>query len=560
MDIISSIFKLLAGIGLFLFAMYLLEESLKNLAGRKFKIFLQRISKNKIGAVSGGALVTGVLQSSSMVSLMVLAFVGAGVFTMKSALAIILGANLGTTIDSWLVATLGFKTNIEVIAYPAICIGGLLIILLGKHKVVKYTSYFLFGFGLLFIGLSFMKTAMESQVKNFDLTEYAEMPLAVFVLIGFLITLIVQSSSVMMALTLSALHVGAINFPSAAAIIIGSETGTMIKILLSAIGGNASKKRVVLGNLLFNIFLTTLSFTFLKPILYLITDIFNIQNPLIGLVTFASLINLCAVLIFLPLLDLISTFLERFFKDTDSSAAAFIGNATASEPETALDLFRRETNYFIHNSMIYNLMQFDIDTSTFQKHPDFKIINIKKAFFSKTSEEKYEFIKQLQGELQAFYIELRTKLESEQNSQLNQLISAVRSSLHSVKSITDIESNITNLKRSSKNIKFDFFIQHKKETENLYQKLNAVLTQDQNDNFEKLESIFNEIENNYSAALNTFYSEAQHHPVEDIDLTTAINFNREIFTSNKAMLIAIKDFLLDEKQANDFNKISVYKT
>ncbi len=99
------IFKLSAGIGLFLFAMYLLEESLKNLSGRNFKLFLQRTTKSKIGAVTGGAVVTGVLQSSSMVSLMVLAFVGAGVFTMKNAMAIILGANLGTTLDSWLVAT-----------------------------------------------------------------------------------------------------------------------------------------------------------------------------------------------------------------------------------------------------------------------------------------------------------------------------------------------------------------------------------------------------------------------------------------------------------------------
>jgi phosphate:Na+ symporter len=180
MEIISSIFKLFAGVGLFLFAMYLLEESLKNLSGRNFKIFIQSTTKNKIGAVAGGAIVTAVLQSSSMVSLMVLAFVGAGVFTMKNALGIIFGANLGTTLDSWLVASLGFKVNIEAIAYPAVCIGGLLIVLFGKRKAFKYTAYFLFGFGLLFIGLSFMRIAMEAQVKVFDFSKYAEMSLGVF--------------------------------------------------------------------------------------------------------------------------------------------------------------------------------------------------------------------------------------------------------------------------------------------------------------------------------------------------------------------------------------------
>lgn len=560
MEILSNIFKLSAGIGLFLFAMYLLEESLKYLSGRNFKIFLQRITKNRIGAVLGGTLVTGVLQSSSMVSLMVLAFVGAGVFTMKNAMAIILGANLGTTLDSWLVATLGFKMNIEVVAYPAVCVGGLLLILFGNRKAIKYVSYFLFGFGLLFIGLSFMKTAMEAQVKAFDFSQYANMSLAVFVLIGFIITLLVQSSSVTMALTLSAIHAGAIDFAPAAAIVLGSETGTTIKILLGAIGGNAAKKRVALGNFLFNIFLTAFAFALLKPMLLLITDVFNISDPLIGLVTFSSLINIFSIIIFLPFLNQFAKFLENFFKDTDASAAAFIGHANVAEPETALDLFRRETEYFIHNSMLFNLAQFEIDTKSIQEHPDFKSINEKRNFFSKTQEEKYVFLKQLQGELQSFYLELRTKLQNGQDTQLNQLISTVRSSMYSVKGIKDIGSNITNLSRSSKDIKFEFFMCHKRETEDLYRQLNAFMRQDEKANFEKLQSVFYNIQNNYSSALNNFYKEAQLAPIEDLDITTAINFNRELFTSNKAMLMAIKDFLLEEKQAEEFNEISVYKT
>ena len=105
MSVTYSVLKLLAGVGLFLFAVHLIEESLKNLSGRNFKLFLKKIASNNVGAAVGGAVVTAVLQSSSMVSMMVLAFVGAGIFTMKNAMAIILGANLGTTIDSWIVAT-----------------------------------------------------------------------------------------------------------------------------------------------------------------------------------------------------------------------------------------------------------------------------------------------------------------------------------------------------------------------------------------------------------------------------------------------------------------------
>lgn len=559
-ETLHIIFKLAAGIGLFLFAMHLLEESLKNLSGRNFKLFLQRITKNNIGAVAGGIIVTVVLQSSSMVSLMVLAFVGAGVFSMKNAMAIILGANLGTTLASWLVATLGFKVNIEIVAYPAVCIAGLLLILFGNRKTIKYISYFLFGFGLLFIGLSFMKTAMENQVQNFDFSPYAQMPLIVFLLLGFVFTVLIQSSSVTMALTLSALYAGAINFPIAATIVLGAETGTIIKVLLSAIGGNASKKRVALGNLLFNIFITAFAFALLNPILLLITDVFIIKDPLIGLVAFSSFINLLAILIFLPILNFYSRFLEHFFKETDASAAAFIGHASVAEPETALDLFRRETKYFIHNSMLFNLELFKIDTQSLRKQSDFKGINEKRDYFSKTKEEKYEFLKQLQGELQAFYLALRTKLQPEQGSELNQLIAAVRSAMHAVKSVKDIGSNITNLRSSSKDIKYNFFLYHKKETEKLYQELNAFITKEKEASFENLQAVFDTIQNNYTAVLNNFYTNAQNTAIENIDITTIINFNRELFTSNKAILMAVKDSLLDEKQAAEFNEIPVYRT
>ncbi len=560
MEILNLIFKLAAGVGLFLFAMYLLEESLKNLSGRNFKLFLQRTTKNRVGAVAGGAVVTGVLQSSSMVSLMVLAFVGAGVFTMKNAMAIILGANLGTTLDSWLVATLGFKVDIEVAAYPVVFIGGMLLILFGNRKKIKYISYFLFGFGLLFIGLAFMKTAMEGQVKTFDFSKYEEMPLLVFLFIGFLITSLVQSSSVTMALTLSALYAGAIGFAPAAAIVLGSETGTTIKILVGSIGGIAAKKRVALGNFFFNVFLTVFAFALLKPILLLITDIFKIKDPLIGLVTFSTLINLVSIIIFLPFLNPFAKLLEKFFKDTDASAAAFISHADIKEPETALDLLRRETEYFIHNSILFNLALFDIDIKRLCEHPDFRPINEKRKFFSKSPEEKYEFLKQLQGELQVFYLSLRTKVKDERYAQLNQLISSVRSCMHSVKSMKDVAGNINNLSRSSKDIKFNFFTHHKKGTEDLYQQLNTLMEQKTKVNFDKLKIIFTGIQDNYSSSLNNFYKEAQNAPIEDLDITIALNFNRELFTSNKAMLMAVKDFLLEEKDADDFNEIPVYKT
>lgn len=553
------IFKLAAGIGMFLFAMYLLEESLKNLSGRKFKLFLQRAAKNRVSAAASGALVTGVLQSSSMVSLMVLAFVGAGVFTMKNAIAIIFGANLGTTLDSWLVATLGFKMDIQIIAYPIIFVGGLLLILFKNRKTVKYIAYFLLGFSLLFIGLSFMKTTMEGQVKAFDFSQYANMSLAVFLLIGFIITSLVQSSSVTMALTLSAVHAGAVTFPAAAAIVLGAETGTTLKILLGSLGGNAAKKRVALGNFFYNIVLTIITFVLLKQLLSLITEGFGIKDPLIGLVTFSSLINLGGIILFLPFLNHFVKFLEKFFKETDKSAAYYLNSANPKEPETAIDLFKKETAYFIYNALQTNSAFFDLPSNQIE-HLAFQKINAKRKFDSKTTAEKYEFLKQLHGELQSFYLSMRAGVTSEQNTELSQLISAARSALHAVKSLKDIESNINDLKRSSTDLKYNLYSEQKTTSQELYQQLTTFLIAASPPKLTELQQLFTNIQDSYSQALTNFYKEAQVVKIENLDITTVINFNRELFTSNKAIFMAIKDYLLQENEAEKFNQIPVYKT
>jgi phosphate:Na+ symporter len=199
-----DIWKMLAGVAIFLLGIKFLEESLQELAGRRFKLFLKRQTENKIKAITGGAVVTAVLQSSSVVSLMVLAFVGAGIIHMQNALAIILGANLGTTVSNWIVALVGFKVNIENIALPVTGLAGLGYVIFNKSSPLYNWSRFLFGFSFLFVGLGYIKTGIGDIVQQVDLTQYENSPIIVFFLVGFIITTIIQSSSATMAITLSA--------------------------------------------------------------------------------------------------------------------------------------------------------------------------------------------------------------------------------------------------------------------------------------------------------------------------------------------------------------------
>lgn len=561
MELLNNILKLMAGVGLFLYAMYLIETAIKNLAGRTFKLFLQRFTKNKIKAIFGGAVVTGLLQSSSLVSLMVLSFVGAGVLNMKNAIAVILGANLGTTLDSWIVATLGFKVNIDSFAFPAVAVAGLMLTLFSKNKKIKNTAYFLMGFGLLFIGISFMKLSVEAQVKEFDFSKFEGVSLIYFLVIGFVITTLIQSSSATIAITLSALSAGAVTFPAASAMVIGSEVGTTIKLLLGSVGGNSAKKQVAFGNFLFNIFTTLLAFIFLKQILSIIINVFQVTDPLMGLVTFQSVINLFSIIVFFPMLNLFAKFLESRFRQTDNYATAFIKNASTEESGIAVDLLKKEVDYFIYNSMQFNLKLFEIEETVLLKNEKFELIIHDKKITGKTIEEKYNYLKQLQGEIQSFYIKMTGEEGSENGSgESEQLIASVRSCMLATKCIHDITPNINELHQSSKNIKHNFFLETRNETKELYHQMSLVMNGREENTFQSLWQLFNQVEINFSKKLNEFYKAAKSVTLNELDITTIINYNRELFTSHKAMIMAIKDFSLDTKQAKEFNEIPEYKT
>src|SRR5690606_24051855 len=191
-----------------------------------------------------GTSVTALLQSSTAVSLMVLAFTGAGIMTMQNAIGVILGSNLGTTVTAWIVATVGFQLNIEEFTLPLIGIGGLGLIFFGQSEKYANISKLTVGFGFLFMGLNDMKSSVEVFAYQFDPSILVDQPLIIFALTGVLITAIMQSSSASIAITLTALNASIISFEGAASVVIGSNIGTTITILIGSIGGVQSKKRV----------------------------------------------------------------------------------------------------------------------------------------------------------------------------------------------------------------------------------------------------------------------------------------------------------------------------
>lgn len=545
--------ELLAGIGLFLFAMHFLETSLKELSGRRFKLFLQKVAANRLSAVAGSALITGILQSSSMVSLMVLAFLGAGVFTLEQSLSLILGANLGTTLDSWLIAVLGFQMNIERAAFPSILLGAILLLLNGRKKQYTQAAYFLLGFGLLFLSIHLMKNSMENVVQQFKLENYMRASPYLFLLIGFMITLLMQSSSVTMAIVLTAIHGGILPIEKAVYIVLGGETGTTIKIWLASLGGSTPKKQLAAGNFIFNLVLTALSLLFMQQILQIIFFWVGKQQPLIALVTFSSLINLAGIILFLPALHSFARMLTKLYPPTNHHRTGYLLLKDNMNEETAEDLMEKEAGYFIYNTMLLNNKLLHIPSSHLPRLEEYEHKNERFHLHEKNAEDHYRWIKELHGEIQAAFLKLPAKKLPYGNNRLSLYISSIRNAMHAAKSIKDITDNISHLSRSSKSLKFDFFTSFQLQTDQLNKTLVDWLQSDNKPGYGKILSTSKEIEANYTQLLNRFYLEASGTQLSEIEITTLINFSRECFSANRSMLMALKDLILNEEEAINFN-------
>lgn len=546
-----DIWKMLAGVAFFLLAMNFMENALQHLAGRKFKLFLKKYTTSRIKAIGSGTIITGVLQSSSIVNLMLLSMVGAGVVKMENTLSLMLGSNLGTTLNSWILVSLGFNYNIENIVFPVAGITGILIAFISNEN--KWFSWLrlVFSVAFLFIALGFIKTGMEGFVNQTDLAYFNRYPLFVFLLLGIVLTAIVQSSLTTLALTLSALHVNAITLNVAMAIVLGAEIGTTLKLFLASAGGSASKKRVALGNFLFNVITATIIMFMLQQVNYLITGLFRIKNSLTALVFFQSFVNLFCIILFYPFLHLFGKFLLTRFSNTEDESF-YIRKVSVSEPHLALQALENETKLLINHVIDYSIQSFgeafnDIESNNM----------VQKDFNSKTTREKYVHIKHQHGEMHNYYLQLQNVTKDKPGTErLNQLIAAIRNAMYAAKSINDAQHDIGQMSNSSNDLKYNFYLQSKEKLMIFYRQVHLLLNEHTDgDQVQALTVIYHTVTTGYTETLQLLYKNSVSKSVNEIEISTLINFNRELYTFFKSTVYGLKDYLLSPAEAAYFDSL-----
>lgn len=546
---------LLGGLGLFVFGMNQMEDALKNLGGRNFKLFLKKHTENKFKAIFSGAFVTTILQSSSLVNLMVLAFVGAGVMTFRNAFSVTIGSNLGTTFSNWILAFIGFNLKVTDLALPVIAIGIILFLLFSGNNRVKLVSKFMFGFGILFLGLEFMKQSFQDIFQAFDFKPFLSYPLIFFTFMGFVITAIIQSSSATVVILLSAMYGGSLTLTVVAAMVVGAELGSSMKLIIGAFGGIADKKRLAISNFLFNLSASILAFIFLDYLLDVIAYV-GITNPYLSVVAFQSLFNIGGILIVLPFLNRFCNWMEKRYRDYESFSTQYIRKIQLPLPEMGVDLMEKEAELLLNRVLMMNMRAFVLNDKVFQHNADLKAVFLKDNSFTSYS-HRYMDVKKAEGEMIEYFYKLNEgKLEHDDSVRLNRLMSCVRNAMYSAKSIRDVYEDRLVLQNALNQEEYNQYKEIQEELGDFYlQVIQFMEIDDSSKLFDELVMLLSRVHLSYAKRLKDLYREGIEHDIEEVDLSTLLNVNREVFSSCKALVFSVKDLKLNEDDAQRFDNL-----
>ncbi len=354
--------KLLGSLALFLYGMKIMSEGLQKFAGDRLRRILTAMTTNRVTGVLTGLLITALVQSSSATTVMVVSFVNAGLLSLSQSIGVIMGANIGTTVTAWIISALGFKVDMAAMSLPLLAIG-VPMLFSGKSNH-KYIGEFIFGFSFLFMGLSMLKENAPDLQQNPEmlsfLQNYTDMGFAsiiLFVIVGTVLTMIVQASAATMAITLIMCANGWISFEIGAALVLGENIGTTITANLAAITGNVPAKRAALAHLVFNVFGVIWVLCLFKPftmaISWFVTDVMGSTDPAVAvsfkLSAFHTAFNICNVLILIWFVKLIEKTVCKIIPQKEQEEEyrlRFITGGLLSTSELSIMQARKEINLF----------------------------------------------------------------------------------------------------------------------------------------------------------------------------------------------------------------------
>ncbi|ULC59502.1 Na/Pi cotransporter family protein [Flaviramulus sp. BrNp1-15] len=464
----TDVLQLLGALGLFLFGMKVMSDALLKLAGNKMRSILASMTSNRFLGIFTGFFITSVIQSSSATTLMVVSFSNAGLITLTEAISVIMGANIGTTITAWLITILGFKVSMSAIALPLVGLG--FSFTFTKENKLKNWGNFIIGFAILFIGLQFLKESMPDIKNNPGILEFLSrytdlgyLSILLFLLIGTILTVVIQSSSATMALTLIMTAEGWIPFELAAAMVLGENIGTTITANIAAFVSNYKAKQTARAHLLFNIigvvWMLILFYPFLRFVVWL-TQQFGSDSPYlnaaaipVAISLFHTTFNILNTFLLVWFVKPIARLVEKMIPEKPDVVKAidepkFLTKSVLKYPETAISSLIKESKYVFKNAVFeivahaLNIHREDIKSDLKLK----RVIKKSNVLFDADIRTLYTTkIKYIYGKIISYATKAQSSLalSEAQNNEISEIKIANRKMVEIIKSVNELSRNIT---------------------------------------------------------------------------------------------------------------------
>ena len=444
---------ILGGIALFLIGMEYMEIGFKAFSSGALESVLKRFTDTTPKAIFTGFLSTAIVQSSSLISIITISFLSAELMALSSAIGVIFGSNIGTTATSWLVSLFGLQIKISHYAMPMIVVG-IFLPLFSKSNSWRGISSVFIGLGIIFLGISYMKEGFETLKDGIDLAQYAMAGYAgvfIYVLVGAIATVVIQSSSATMAIIITALATGQIDYANALALAIGANVGTTVTAILGALKANENGKRLAVAHFIFNIITGLVAVAFIYQLTKLVDYLaqyvgIGIDDYTMKLALFHTIFNIVGVLLVSPFISLLVEFLNTLFiaKGMYKGKSKYLDSSALVLPSTALVAIVMETKHLYANafdiiSRGMNLKKknilstMDLD-AVIEDEYTYKAINIDDFY--------HHWVKSIYGEIIDFATKAQVSMATEYIQELYKLKLANRDIVEAIKDTKHLQKNM----------------------------------------------------------------------------------------------------------------------
>ncbi|WP_294892012.1 MULTISPECIES: Na/Pi cotransporter family protein [unclassified Sulfuricurvum] len=497
----AALIEAFASLGLFMFGMFYLEDSLKKAAGSSFRRWVKISTDTDRKALLTGAAATAGLQSSSVVTLMSLSLVGAGLMNLQSSIGVIFGSNIGTTTTGWIIALIGFKFEIKLIALVMVGFGGIGSVLLGEGKT-RHSFGGITGFGLIFLGLEGLKESFSLLSTVIDIRAFQGYNPLVFVFLGFVLTAAIQSSSASIAIAQSALYTNILGFDHAAAFVIGANVGTTVTAVVGAIGSSSDKKRAAVAHILFNLSTGIVAFLLLYPMSWGVTHIGLDQN-VEALALFHTVFNVIGVVMWYPFIAPLSQWLKERFVIAKPAMTLYIHNVSHTIPALAHEALRKEVYHLGHEVCAFALSSIHIPPEEGLKHHASisKILDMHQESSEYPARIKYLELQHLQGEILDYASALSNRIQlPEVRREFDSTVAMAAQLIAASKHVKDLLDDIAMLSESDTLEMVAFYHELRYQILALCMSYNDWLEGDENAKTE-LEQLFSKLDASYQNSI-----------------------------------------------------------